>query len=82
MQQNALGVLRNISDAAEGQEAILTSRGVPLLLGTIRQHSAYDEIIELGLECLLNVSSVGVQNSMVLLLDPEPCPYPYAYPYP
>ena len=42
---------------------------MPLLLGTIRQHSAYDEIIELGLECLLNVSSVGVQNSMVLLLE-------------
>jgi hypothetical protein len=36
-------------------KAILASRGVPLLLGTIRQHSAYDEIIELGLECLLNV---------------------------
>ena len=41
VQQNALGVLRNISDAPEGQSGILRAGGLPLLLETLTKHARY-----------------------------------------
>ena len=69
VQQNALGVLRNISDASEGQQGILRAGGLKLLLETLAAHSECDEIVELCLECLANVTQASVQNGIALVLE-------------
>ena len=37
--QNALGVLRNLSDVSEGQDGILRSSGIRLLIHMLRTHA-------------------------------------------
>ncbi|KAL3923182.1 MAG: hypothetical protein SGPRY_004304 [Prymnesium sp.] len=66
IQQNSLGILRNLSDSTEGQACS------PSHPGGGGQHLKFDEVVELSIECLSNMCQGSLQNTLSLVLEADP----------
>ena len=61
--QNALGVLRNISDDVDGQAALLRTGGLPLLLATLSRHARCDGCSKGGITAALSPAASRLQRA-------------------